>query len=137
MKSSIKIFPFAVIKGFSSEENLIQHYYKNPNDTVLAIIFKGNNPKRLDYVIRYHDQYGGRADFLNTGQLYHKKFFQYQQHRGKSLLLCIPENWLSTFFNNRFHDITTPNNVLKSKLAYIQGQNKLIYELTSPNMYIV
>lgn len=77
-------FQFAVVKGFDSEEKLKQYYSKNHNDNVLAIIFKGYDPKHLDYVIRYHDQYGGTIDFLNTGQLYHKKLFQYQQHRGKS-----------------------------------------------------
>lgn len=74
---------FSDVKSFQSEQQLNQYYYKNFNDSVVAVIFEGNNLKHLNYVIRCNDQYGRRYDFLNTGQLYSNKLYQYQPHKGK------------------------------------------------------
>lgn len=79
---NVKIY-FSEVKGFKSEKDLSQYYFKNPNGTVLAVLFRGNNSKKLDYVIRYHDEYDYTYDFLKTSQLYSKKMFEYSPGKSK------------------------------------------------------
>ncbi|KAJ8935390.1 hypothetical protein NQ314_012806 [Rhamnusium bicolor] len=60
------------IKGFDSSHALLQYYTTHHNNTVIAIIFNGNDQKKMDYIIRYHDGYYTRD--LNTAEMYKNKY---------------------------------------------------------------
>lgn len=118
---------FLEVKGFRSEKDLTQHYFKNPNGTVLAVLFRGNNTKHLDYAIRYHDEYGYIYDFLKTAQLYSKNMFEYYPERSKfHIFKCI----------NTFSNISMTFYIYDIEILMIFIHNYIYYFILSYNLSV-
>ncbi|XP_074030310.1 phospholipid-transporting ATPase ABCA3 [Leptinotarsa decemlineata] len=88
--SVMKIFwnnfqiPSDKVFGFGTEVNMVEHYHKLYNYTIIAIVFSGNDPKNVKYTIRYHENRPYYENEISTNLRYLPPFSPFVPGQGSN-----------------------------------------------------